>query len=81
MFHVKECDKSRFEDAEQVFETSDPELHYAVASQRAVGFYESLQDYNDNAALRVAWFEGDKPADLVSFIQQELEKAAAEDDR
>ena len=52
-------------------------LRYAVASQRAVGFYESLKDYNENASLWVAWFEGEKPADLAAFIQQEIEKAEA----
>lgn len=77
------CSKSKksirrpFEDAERVFETSHPELRYAVASQRAVGFYESLKDYNENASLWVAWFEGEKPADLAAFIQQEIEKAEA----
>ena len=45
MFQVKEINKAPFEDAERVFETSHPELRYAVASQRAVGFYESLKDY------------------------------------
>ena len=44
MFQVKEINKAPFEDAERVFETSHPELRYAVASQRAVGFYESLKD-------------------------------------
>ena len=38
MFQVKEINKAPFEDAERVFETSHPELRYAVASQRAVGF-------------------------------------------
>ena len=61
MFQVKEINKAPFEDAERVFETSHPELRYAVASQRAVGFYESLKDYNENASLWVAWFEGEKP--------------------
>ena len=51
MFQVKEINKAPFEDAERVFETSHPELRYAVASQRAVGFYESLKDYNENASL------------------------------
>ena len=50
MFQVKEINKAPFEDAERVFETSHPELRYAVASQRAVGFYESLKDYNENAS-------------------------------
>ena len=59
MFQVKEINKAPFEDAERVFETSHPELRYAVASQRAVGFYESLKDYNENASLWVAWFEGE----------------------
>lgn len=77
MFQVKEINKAPFEDAERVFETSHPELRYAVASQRAVGFYESLKDYNENASLWVAWFEGEKPADLAAFIQQEIEKAEA----
>ena len=77
MFQVKEINKAPFEDAERVFETSHPELRYAVASQRAVGFYESLKDYNVNASLWVAWFEGEKPADLAAFIQQEIEKAEA----
>lgn len=45
MFQVKEINKAPFEDAERVFETNHPELRYAVASQRAVGFYESLKDY------------------------------------
>ena len=76
MFQVKEINKAPFEDAERVFETSHPELRYAVASQRAVGFYESLKD-NENASLWVAWFEGEKPADLAAFIQQEIEKAEA----
>ena len=61
MFQVKEINKAPFEDAERVFETSHPELRYAVASQRAVGFYESLKDYNENASLWVAWFEGENP--------------------
>ena len=74
MFQVKEINKAPFEDAERVFETSHPELRYAVASQRAVGFYESLKDYNENASL---WFEGEKPAALAAFIQQEIEKAEA----
>ena len=65
MFQVKEINKAPFE------------LRYAVASQRAVGFYESLKDYNENASLWVAWFEGEKPADLAAFIQQEIEKAEA----
>ena len=77
MFQVKEINKAPFEDAERVFETSHPELRYAVASQRAVGFYESLKDYNENPSLWVAWFEGEKPADLAAFIQQEIEKAEA----
>ena len=77
MFQVKEINKAPFEDAERVFETSHPELRYAVASQRAVGFYESLKDYNANATLWVAWLEGEKPADLAAFIQQEIEKAEA----
>ena len=77
MFQVKEINKAPFEDAERVFETSHPELRYAVASQRAVGFYESLKDYNENTSLWVAWFEGEKPADLAAFIQQEIEKAEA----
>ena len=77
MFQVKEINKAPFEDAERVFETSHPELRYAVASQRAVGFYEPLKDYNENASLWVAWFEGEKPADLAAFIQQEIEKAEA----
>ena len=77
MFQVKEINKAPFEDAERVFETSHPELRYAVASQRAVGFYEALKDYNENASLWVAWFEGEKPADLAAFIQQEIEKAEA----
>ena len=77
MFQVKEINKAPFEDAERVFETSHPELRYAVASQRAVGFYESLKDYNEIASLWVAWFEGGKPADLAAFIQQEIEKAEA----
>ena len=77
MFQVKEINKAPFEDAERVFETSHPELRYAVASQRAVGFYELLKDYNENASLWVAWFEGEKPADLAAFIQQEIEKAEA----
>ena len=77
MFQVKEINKAPFEDAERVFETSHPELRYAVASQRAVGFYESLKGYNENASLWVAWFEGGKPADLAAFIQQEIEKAEA----
>ena len=77
MFQVKEINKAPFEDAERVFETSHPELRYAVASQRAVGFYESLKDYNESASLWVAWFEGEKPADLAAFIQQEIEKAEA----
>ena len=77
MFQVKEINKAPFEDAERVFETSHPELRYAVASQRAVGFYESLKYYNENASLWVAWFEGEKPADLAAFIQQEIEKAEA----
>ena len=55
MFQVKEINKAPFEDAERVFETSHPELRYAVASQRAVGFYESLKDYNENASL---WGKG-----------------------
>ena len=63
MFQVKEINKAPFEDAERVFETSHPELRYAVASQRA--------------SLWVAWFEGEKPADLAAFIQQEIEKAEA----
>ena len=67
MFQVKEINKAPFEDAERVFETSHPELRYAVASQ----------DYNENASLWVAWFEGEKPADLAAFIQQEIEKAEA----
>lgn len=41
------------------------------------GLYESLKDYNENASLWVAWFEGEKPADLAAFIQQEIEKAEA----
>ena len=69
MFQVKEINKAPFEDAERVFETNHPELRYAVASQRAVGFYESLKDYNENASLWVA--------DLAAFIQQEIEKAEA----
>ena len=77
MFQVKEINKAPFEDAERVFETNHPELRYAVASQLAVGFYESLKDYNVNASLWVAWFEGEKPADLAAFIQQEIEKAEA----
>ena len=77
MFQVKEINKAPFEDAERVFETSHPELRYAVASQRAVGFYESLKDYNETPSLWVAWFEGEKPADLAAFIQQEIEKAEA----
>ena len=77
MFQVKEINKAPFEDAERVFETSHPELRYAVASQRAVSFYESLKDYNENASLWGAWFEGEKPADLAAFIQQEIEKAEA----
>ena len=47
MFQVKEINKAPFEDAERVFETNHPELRYAVASQRAVGFYEALKDYNE----------------------------------
>ena len=77
MFQVKEINKAPFEDAERVFETSHPELRYAVASQRAGGVYERLNDYNENASLWVAWFEGEKPADLAAFIQQEIEKAEA----
>ena len=77
MLHVKEIDKAPFEDAERAFETDHPELRFAVASQRAVGFYESLQDYNDNAALWVAWFENGSPADLVAFIREEVERAEA----
>ena len=37
----------------------------------------ALKDYNENASLWVAWFEGEKPADLAAFIQQEIEKAEA----
>ena len=37
-------------------------------------FCESLKDYNENASLWVAWFEGEKPADLAAFIQQEIER-------
>lgn len=77
MLQIREIDKTPFEDAEQAFETGHPELRFAVASQRAVGFYESIQDYNDNAALWVAWFEGERPADLPAFIRQEIEKAEA----
>ncbi len=77
MFQVKEINKAPFEDAERVFETSHPELRYAVASQRAVGFYESLRHYTETASLWVAWLEGEKPADLAAFIQQEIEKAEA----
>lgn len=77
MLNVKEISASPFEDAEQVFETDHPELRYAVVSQRAVGFYESVADYDDNAALWVAWFEGDRPADLPAFIREEVEKAEA----
>lgn len=77
MLNVKEIDKKPFEDAERVFETDHPELRYAVVSQRAVGFYESVADYDDNAALWVAWFEGGKPADLPAFIRDEVEKAEA----
>lgn len=75
--HIREISKAPFEDAEQAFETGHPELRFAVASQRAVGFYESVQDYNDNAALWVAWFEGERPADIEAFILQEIEKAEA----
>ena len=75
MLNVKEISTKPFEDAEQVFETDPPELRYAVVSQRAVGFYESVDDYDDNAALWVAWFEGDKPADLVAFIRDEVARA------
>ena len=42
MFQVKEINKAPFEDAERFFDTSHPELRYAVSSHRAVGFYESL---------------------------------------
>ncbi|WP_300838397.1 hypothetical protein [uncultured Bilophila sp.] len=75
MLNVKEISTKPFEDAEQVFETDHPELRYAVVSQRAVGFYESVDDYDDNAALWVAWFEGDNPADLVAFIRDEVARA------
>ena len=77
LFRLGDFYEEFFEDAERVFETNHPELRYAVASQRAVGFYESLKDYNENASLWVAWFEGEKPADLAAFIQQEIEKAEA----
>ena len=77
MLHVKAIDPAPFEDAELVFETDHPELHFAVVSPRAVGFYESLQDYNEDAALWVAWFEKDRPEDLVSFIREEIDRAEA----
>ena len=77
MLNIREIDKARFEDAERAFETGHPELCFAIASHRAVGFYESVQDYNDNAALWVAWFEGEPPADLETFIREEIERAEA----
>ncbi len=77
MLEIRAISPEPFEDAEQVFETDHPELHFAVVSQRAVGFYESLRDYNENAALWVAWFEGDRPDNLVDFIRQEITRAEA----
>ena len=68
MFQVKEINKAPFEDAERVFETSHPELRYAVASQRAVGFYESLKDYNENASLWVAWFRHPPPQQAANHL-------------
>ena len=75
MQEIRAISPDLFEDAEEVFETNHPELHYAVVSERAVGFYESLHDYNDNAALWVGWFEGDIPEDLIDFIRQEIARA------
>ncbi len=77
MLEVRAISPDPFEDAEQVFETGHPELHFAVVSERAVGFYESLRDYNENAALWVAWFEGERPHDLAAFIRQEIARAEA----
>lgn len=77
MLEIKAVNASPFEDARAGLRNKSPELHFAVVSRRAVGFYESLRDYNDNAALWVAWFEGDRPDDLASFIRQEVDRAEA----
>ena len=75
MLKVTEISVAQFEEAERAFETTHEEMRFAVASTQAVGFYESIKDYNDNAAIWVAWFDGEQPADLAEFIRQEIQRA------
>lgn len=60
MFQVKEINKAPFEEDMNGSRDQPPRAAVPWLHQRR-GLYESLKDYNENASLWVAWFEGEKP--------------------